>query len=99
MDSLEELKTYCEDPVYLQKRKQVIIRDDSQLDEINDRSNEDESRTPGHKFMSNKASFIFNPLQNDVIKKANDTDTFTNLQSPKPNMSQKNYVDYAAKDS
>ena len=39
LDTLEDLKSYCEDPIYLQKKKQVILRDD--VDEINDRDEND----------------------------------------------------------
>ena len=56
LENLEQLKSYCEEPLTLDQKKKVLIHDEENL---NDRAADDNNL---ESTKVNKASFIFNPV-------------------------------------
>ena len=83
LETLANLKAYCEEPMLLQQKKKVLIHDDD-THNLNDRIEVDNGKqfmSPASqtKIMHNKASFIFNPNQSELNNKDYD---FKSLKSP-----------------
>ena len=71
LDTLEGLKKYCEEPLYLAQKKKVTtmrMHDDSTLNARLDAPlNQESSPDLQTRFLQNKASFVISPMQNDAV--------------------------------
>ena len=70
LDTLDGLKKYCEEPLYLAKKTNVLARmqDDSALNESLDAPlNQQSEADLQTRILQNKASFVISPMQNDAV--------------------------------
>jgi len=74
IETLADLQAYCEEPNYLEQKKKVILHEADPV--FNDRA---AAEDPYHQTQSatemvrrNNASFIFNPLKNDLANISGD---------------------------